>query len=90
MKSVPKWVPNFLSCFQTIEPYCWFSQITFTNAVFSRTAVSSSWQFIRKPPSPLTVTTLAVRVDELGRDRPPGTAKPMPASPFAISTVFGS
>src|SRR3954447_21049720 len=58
VKSVPKCSPNFLSCFQTIEPYWLFSQITFTNAVPRRTAVSSSWQFMRKPPSPLTVTTL--------------------------------
>ena len=57
VKSVPKWEPNFLSCFQTIDPYWPFSQITLTIGVFSRTAVSSSWQFMRKPPSPFTVTT---------------------------------
>ena len=89
VKSMPKWRPNFLSCFQTIEPYCWFSQMTFTNGVFSRIAVSSSWQFMRKPPSPLTVTTLRSGWTSFAAIAA-GIAKPMPARPFAISTVFGS
>ena len=58
VKSTPKWRPNFLSCFQTIEPNCAFSQMMLTTGVRSRTAVSSSWKFISTPPSPLTVTTL--------------------------------
>ena len=58
VKSTPKCSPNFLSCFQTIEPYWLFSQITLTNGVRIRLAVSSSWTFIRKPPSPLTAITL--------------------------------
>ena len=69
VKSTPKCSPNFLSCFQTIEPNWRFSQMTLTNGVFRRIAVSSSWQFMRKPPSPLTVDDLALGVHELGRDR---------------------
>ena len=89
VKSTPKWRPNFLSCFQTIEPYWLFSQITFTNGVFSRMAVSSSWQFMRKPPSPFTVTTLRSGCTSLAAIAA-GSAKPIPARPLAISTVFGS
>ena len=89
VKSVPKWRPNFLSCFQTIEPYCEFSQITLTIGVFSRTAVSSSWQFMRKPPSPLTVTTLRSGCTSLAAIAV-GSAIPMPARPLAMNTVFGS
>jgi hypothetical protein len=89
VKSVPKWRPNFLSCFHTIEPYWPFSQITFTNGVPIRTAVSSSWQFMRKPPSPFTVTTRRSGCTSFAATAA-GTAKPIPASPFAIRTVFGS
>ena len=89
VKSTPKWRPNFLSCFHTIEPNWWFSQTTLTNGVRSRTAVSSSWQFMRKPPSPLTVTTLRSGCTSLAATAH-GIAKPMPARPLAIITVFGS
>ena len=63
--------------------------MTLTNGVFSRIAVSSSWQFMRKPPSPLTVTTLRSGCTSLAAIAH-GSAKPMPARPLAISTVFGS
>ena len=89
VKSTPKCSPNFLSCFHTIEPYCRFSQMTFTNGVFRRIAVSSSWQFMRNPPSPLTVTTLRSGCTSLAAIAH-GTAKPMPARPLAIITVLGS
>ena len=89
VKSTPKWRPNFLSCFQTIEPYCEFSQITLTIGVLSRTAVSSSWQFMRKPPSPLTVITLRSGWTSLAAIAV-GSAIPIPASPLAMNTVFGS
>ena len=78
-----------MSCFQTIEPNWWFSQTTLTIAVPSRVAVSSSWQFMRKPPSPLTVTTLRSGCTSLAAIAH-GSAKPMPARPLAISTVLGS
>ena len=77
VKSTPKWRPNFLSCFQTIEPYWRFSQITLTIGVRSRTAVSSSCTFIRKPPSPLTVTTWRSGCTSLAAIAV-GSAKPMP------------
>src|SRR6476661_4845378 len=89
VKSVPKWVPNFLSCFHTIEPNWLFSQITFTIGVFRRTAVSSSCTFMRKPPSPLTVTTCRSGWTIFAAIAH-GSAKPMPARPFAMSTVLGS
>ena len=89
VKSVPKWRPNFLSCFQTIEPNWEFSQMTLTIGVFSRTAVSSSWTFIRKPPSPLTVTTRRPGCTSLAAIAV-GSAIPIPARPLAISTVLGS
>ena len=89
MKSVPKWRPNFLSCFHTIEPYWRFSQITLTIGVRSRTAVSSSWTFMRKPPSPLTVTTLRSGCTSFAAIAV-GSAMPMPASPLAMNTVSGS
>ena len=89
VKSVPKWRPNFLSCFHTIEPNWEFSQITLTIGVRSRTAVSSSCTFIRKPPSPLTVTTLRSGWTSLAAIAV-GSAMPIPARPLAISTVLGS
>ena len=89
VKSTPKWRPNFLSCFHTIEPYCRFSQTTLTIGVLSRVAVSSSWKFMRKPPSPLTVTTRRSGCTSLAAIAH-GSAKPMPARPLAMSTVFGS
>src|SRR3954467_8092111 len=89
VKSVPKCRPNFLSCFQTIEPNWEFSQITFTTGVRNRTAVSSSCAFIRKPPSPLTVTTWRSGYTSLAAIAV-GSAMPMPARPLAISTVLGS
>src|SRR3954451_23728963 len=89
VKSVPKCSPNFLSCFQTIDPYWLFSQTMFTIGVFRRTAVSSSWQFMRKPPSPLTVTTLRSGWTSFAAIAQ-GSAKPIPARPFAMSTVLGS
>ena len=88
-KSVPKWRPNFLSCFHTIEPNWRFSQITFTIGVRRRTAVSSSCTFIRNPPSPLTVTTLRFGCTSLAAIAV-GSAKPMPARPLAMNTVAGS
>ena len=50
--------------------------------------VSSSWTFIRKPPSPLTVTTWRSGCTSLAAIAV-GRAKPMPARPLAISTVPG-
>jgi hypothetical protein len=44
---------------------------------------------MRKPPSPFTVTTLRSGWTSLAAIAA-GTAKPIPARPFAISTVFGS
>ena len=89
MKSTPKCSPNFLSCFQTIEPYCLFSHTTFTNEVRMRLAVSSSWKFMRKPPSPLTVITLRSGCTSLAAIAA-GSAKPIPARPLAMMHVFGS
>jgi hypothetical protein len=60
-KSNPKCRPSALSYFHTSEPYCLFSHTTVTKRVFTRTAVSSSWQLIKKPLLPLTATTLRFR-----------------------------
>jgi hypothetical protein len=60
-----------------------------TKGVLSRIAVSSSWQFMRNPPSPFTATTLRSGCTSLAA-MAAGIANPIPASPLAISTVFGS
>src|SRR5919197_183191 len=60
----------------------------FTVAAPSRRAVSSSWTLIRKPPSPLRVTTRRSGSWSFAA-MPPGTAIPMEARPFEIRTVLG-
>ena len=61
----------------------------FTIASPSRLAVSSSWTFIRKPPSPEMVTTCRSRGSTSLAAIAAGTAKPIAAAPFEIRTVFG-
>lgn len=50
-----------------------------TKGMFSRTAVSSSWLFMRKPPSPVTAST-GLSMFSIFVAKAPGTAKPMQAS----------
>ena len=54
-----------------------------------RFAVSSSWLFIRKPPSPHSATTLRSGWTSLAAIAP-GRAMPIAAKPFEMITVFGS
>ena len=59
-----------------------------TNARPSRTAVSSSWTFISKPPSPVTVTTRRSGRASFAAIAP-GSPMPMAAKPLEMMTVFG-
>ena len=54
-----------------------------------RFAVSSSWLFMRNPPSPHSATTLRSGWTSLAAIAP-GMAMPMAAKPFEMITVFGS
>src|SRR4051794_41784743 len=57
VKSTPKWRPNFLSCFQTIEPYWRVSPNTLTIGVGRRPGGSRPPPFIREPPPPVPPPT---------------------------------
>jgi hypothetical protein len=52
-------------------------------------AVSSSWLFIRKPPSPQSATTLRSGWTSLAA-MAPGSEMPIAANPLEMITVFGS
>ena len=54
-----------------------------------RFAVSSSWLFIRKAPSPARATTLRSGWTSLAAIAP-GTLMPIAANPLLMITVFGS
>ena len=54
-----------------------------------RFAVSSSWLFMRKPPSPHNATTLRSGWTSLAAIAP-GSEMPIAAKPFEMITVFGS
>ena len=55
----------------------------------SRTAVSSSWLFIMKPPSPVTTSTRRSGCTSLAA-MAPGTEKPIDAKPLEMRQVRGS
>ena len=84
------WVrPKRRSCFQPITPYAPSTQTTTTTGRPRRVAVSISWTFIRKPPSPETVTARRsgwARAAAMA----PGRPMPMVAKPLLMITVFGS
>jgi len=88
-KSTPKLLLNFIFAFQSIYPYFESLKITTAKLHPSLLAVSSSWTFIIKPPSPTAATTFFS-----GRTRfaaiAPGKAKPMEAKPLELITVLGS
>ncbi len=54
-----------------------------------RLAVSSSWLFIRKAPSPASATTLRCGWTSFAAIAP-GSAMPIAAKPLLMMTVFGS
>ena len=60
-----------------------------TIAVPIRFAVSSSWTFMRKPPSPAKAMTLRSGNTSFAAIAP-GSAMPIEARPFETTTVFGT
>ena len=54
---MPKSAKPSTACFQRIMPKALSTSTSTTRSSFSRTAVSSSWLFIMKPPSPQTAST---------------------------------
>lgn len=77
------------SCFQRIMPKASSRSTTTTRSSFRRTAVSSSCEFIMKPPSPQIATTffcgctILVAIAE-------GRPAPIEASALSSSSEFGS
>ncbi len=57
--------------------------------MFSRVAVSISWEFIRNAPSPTTARTFASGLASLTPSAP-GSAKPIVDRPLEIRQVFGA
>ena len=60
-----------------------------TIAAPMRFAVSSSWTFMRNPPSPANAMTLRSGNTSFAAIAP-GTAIPIDARPFETTTVFGT
>ena len=87
---VPARCPNLRLWWSSITPYAESVQTMLTVASPSRLAVSSSCMFIRKPPSPEMVTTRWRAGSTSRAATAAGTANPIAAAPFEISTVFGS
>ena len=81
--------PNRRSWFASITPKRPSTSTTHTIATPSRFAVSSSWMFMRKPPSPENATTVRSGRTSFAA-MAPGKAIPIGANPFATITVFGA
>lgn len=77
--------PHLFSAMATYRPS---TSTATTKGAQSRTAVSSSWEVMRRPPSPVTATTLRCGLTSFAAIGP-GTAMPIVASPLAMITVFG-
>ena len=71
-----------------ITPYLPSRSTSTVIATPSRTAVSSSCEFIRKPPSPLTATTRRSGRASFAATAP-GSAMPMAAKPLEMMQVLG-
>ena len=65
------------------------SQISTVSGMFSRTAVSISWECIRNEPSPTAASTFVCGLSELDRECA-GQRKPMVDKPLEIRQVFGA
>ena len=71
-----------------MTPYAESSKMSETIGVPTRTAVSSSCTFIRKPPSPQAARTRRLGYSSLAPIAP-GSAIPMLANPLEMMQVFG-
>jgi hypothetical protein len=87
--AVPVLRPSSSSIFHLMSPYSSSTQMSTTNGMRSRSAVSISWEFIMNAPSPVATSTLASGRAILA-PMAPGRVQAMVDRPLEIRQVLGS